>query len=54
MHYKEADKESVNRLKRDQKSEPDLEDPNLNNPLFSDNDRDPNVEPGEWNYESLF
>jgi len=54
MHYKEEDKERANPDKKGRNSELDLEGPTLNKPLFNDNDRDPDVEPGDWNYEALF
>jgi len=54
MDYKDRDKERTDPEMKGRNPKLDLEGPNPNKPLFSENDRDPEVESNDWNYESLF
>ena len=54
MDYKDQDREKEKLNKKVRKQGLDLEGPNLNKPLFSESDQDPDVESGDWSFESLF
>ena len=54
MNEKEKERKGLVPLEPEGNAKLDLEGPNLNKPLFRENDHDRDLELDDWTYESLF